>query len=44
MARYIDADLLVEELLKEIEFESSMYTEEQNKCFMERREVKLWQK
>ena len=33
MARYIDADKLLEELQEEIEFESSMYTEEQNKWF-----------
>lgn len=31
MARYIDADKLLDELQEELEFESSMYTEEQNK-------------
>ena len=33
MARYIDADKLLEELQEEIEFETTMYTEEQNKWF-----------
>ena len=33
MARYIDADKLLEELKEEIDFESPMYTEEQLKYF-----------
>lgn len=33
MARYIEADKLLEELQEEIDFESAMYTEEQNEWF-----------
>ena len=33
MARYIDADKLLSELQEELEFETPMYTEEQNECF-----------
>ena len=33
MARYIDVDKLLEELQEEIEFETTTYTEEQNKWF-----------
>lgn len=33
MARYIDEDVLIAELQEEIDFESTMYTEEQNKYF-----------
>ena len=33
MARYIDAEKLLEELQEEIEFKTTMYTEEQNKWF-----------
>ena len=33
MARYIDADELLKELQEELDFETPMYTEEQNKYF-----------
>lgn len=33
MPRYIDADKLLEELQEEIDFKTSMYTEEQNQYF-----------
>lgn len=33
MARYIDADMLLEELQEELDFESSFYTKEQNEWF-----------
>lgn len=33
MARYIDEDKLLEDLQEEIDFETTMYTEEQNKWF-----------
>lgn len=33
MSRYIDADALMKELQEEIDFETPMYTEEQNKYF-----------
>lgn len=33
MARYIDADAIERELQEEIDFETSMYSEEQNKWF-----------
>ena len=33
MNRYIDADALMKELQEEIDFETSMYTEEQNEYF-----------
>ena len=33
MARYIDADALLEELQEELECETPMYTEKENKCF-----------
>lgn len=33
MSRYIDADKLIEELQEEIDFKTTMYTEEQNQYF-----------
>jgi hypothetical protein len=33
MPRYIDADKLIEELQEELDYETSMYTDEQNKFF-----------
>lgn len=33
MARYIDADALLEELQEELDFESLLYTKEQNEWF-----------
>ena len=33
MARYIDADKLLEELQEEIDYETNMYTKEENKWF-----------
>ncbi len=33
MARYVDVDKLLEELQEEIDYETSMYTKEENKWF-----------